>query len=166
MGSPFTITLASIFMWHWEQKLVEQQIASNELQGRQAVLHRVYDSLLLSLAIIFFQIRYIDDIFLTSNDSIERLQQMLNNANDSHPDIKLTYEIRNCISFLDLQIQNIDGQLQTSVQHKDPPEPYILPFKSDHLRHIYENIIHTQLLRDVRYCSTLQEFNYKQRTNY
>ena len=34
MGSPFTLTLANIFMWHWEQKLVEQQIASNELYGR------------------------------------------------------------------------------------------------------------------------------------
>ena len=34
VGSPFTLTLANIFMWHWEQKLVEQQIASNELYGR------------------------------------------------------------------------------------------------------------------------------------
>ena len=88
---------------------------------------------------------------------------MLNSANDSHPDIKLTYEISNSISFLDLQIQNIDDQLQTSVHHKDSAEPYILPFKSDHPRHIYENIINTQLLRAVRYCSTLQEFNREQR---
>ena len=34
MGSPFTLTLANIFMWHWEQKLVQQQIISNELYGR------------------------------------------------------------------------------------------------------------------------------------
>jgi hypothetical protein len=34
MGSPFTLTLANIFMWHWEQKLVEQQRNSNELYGR------------------------------------------------------------------------------------------------------------------------------------
>ncbi|CAM4848967.1 unnamed protein product [Rotaria magnacalcarata] len=34
MGSPFTLTLANIFMWHWEQKLVEKQKASNELYGR------------------------------------------------------------------------------------------------------------------------------------
>ena len=88
---------------------------------------------------------------------------MLNSANDAHPDIKLTYEISNSISFLDLQIQNIDGQLQTSVHHKDSAEPYILPFNSDYLRHIYENIINTQLLRAVRYCFTLQEFNREQR---
>jgi hypothetical protein len=34
MGSPFTLTLANIFMWDWEQELVEQQRNSNELYGR------------------------------------------------------------------------------------------------------------------------------------
>jgi hypothetical protein len=34
MGSPFTLTLANIFMWDCEQKLVEHQRNSNELYGR------------------------------------------------------------------------------------------------------------------------------------
>lgn len=34
MGSPFTLTLANIFMWNWEQELVKQQKLSNELYGR------------------------------------------------------------------------------------------------------------------------------------
>jgi hypothetical protein len=34
MGSPFTLTLANIFMWHWEHKLVDHQRNSNELYGR------------------------------------------------------------------------------------------------------------------------------------
>ena len=34
MGSAFTLTLANIFMWHWEQKLIEHQRNSNELYGR------------------------------------------------------------------------------------------------------------------------------------
>jgi hypothetical protein len=33
MGSPFNLTLANTFMWHWEQKLVDQQRNSNELYG-------------------------------------------------------------------------------------------------------------------------------------
>ncbi|CAF1526878.1 unnamed protein product, partial [Rotaria magnacalcarata] len=90
MGSPFTLTLANIFMWHWEQKLVRRQIQGNELYGR-----------------------YIDDIFLTWKEPIEQLTQVLKEANDSHPDIKITYEISQCTSFLDLRIQNTDGQLQT-----------------------------------------------------
>ncbi|CAF4338821.1 unnamed protein product [Rotaria magnacalcarata] len=133
MGSPFTLTLANIFMWHWEQKLVRRQIQGNELYGR-----------------------YIDDIFLTWKEPIEQLTQVLKEANDSHPDIKITYEISQCTSFLDLRIQNTDGQLQTSVHHKVSSEPYTLPFKSDHPHHTFENIINTQLLRAARYCSTLE----------
>ena len=34
MGSAFTLTLANIFMWDWEQKLIENQRNSNELYGR------------------------------------------------------------------------------------------------------------------------------------
>ena len=34
MGSPFTLTLANIFMWKWQQPLVRRQIAANEIYGR------------------------------------------------------------------------------------------------------------------------------------
>ncbi|CAF2153618.1 unnamed protein product [Rotaria magnacalcarata] len=101
-------------------------------------------------------LRHIDDIFLTWNEPLEQLTQVLKEANDSHPDIKITYEISQCTSLLDLRIQNTDGQLQTSVHHKVSSEPYILSFKSDHPHHAFENIINTQLLRAVRYCSTLE----------
>ncbi|CAF0911704.1 unnamed protein product [Rotaria sordida] len=140
MGSPFTLTLANIFMWYWEKKLVNKQKESNELYGR-----------------------YIDDIFLTTNDSIEQVQQMLNEADNYHPDIKLIYEISNSVSFLDLQIENVNGQLQTSVHHKHSAEPYLLPFKSDHPHHLFGNNITTALLRTIRYCSTLEAFNREQR---
>jgi hypothetical protein len=34
MRSPFTLTLANIFMWDWEQESVENQRNSNKLYGR------------------------------------------------------------------------------------------------------------------------------------
>jgi hypothetical protein len=34
MGSAFTLTLANIFMWKWEKKLVDRQEALNEIYGR------------------------------------------------------------------------------------------------------------------------------------
>ena len=34
MGSPFTLTLANIFMWHWEKTLVDHQRSANEFYGR------------------------------------------------------------------------------------------------------------------------------------
>jgi len=34
MGSALTLTLANIFMWKWETKLVEDQNTTNEFYGR------------------------------------------------------------------------------------------------------------------------------------
>ncbi|CAF1197736.1 unnamed protein product [Didymodactylos carnosus] len=34
MGSPFTLTLANIFMWHWEQRWIHRQKKREEIYGR------------------------------------------------------------------------------------------------------------------------------------
>ena len=34
MGSSFTLTLANIFMWHWQQKFVLEQATTGEFYGR------------------------------------------------------------------------------------------------------------------------------------
>ncbi|CAF1366004.1 unnamed protein product [Adineta ricciae] len=140
MGSPFTLTLANIFMWHWEQKLVQEQRTSNELYGR-----------------------YIDDIIFTSNDSADKVKQKLQDANNYHPNIKLTSTTDKTVSFLDVQIQNNVDNLITSVYHKEATEPYVVPFQSDHPRHVFVNIVECALLRAVRYSSTLDQFNTERR---
>lgn len=106
---------------------------------------------------------YIDDVFLTSNASIERLTQILGDANNYHPNIKLSHQIGNSVSFLDLKITNDNGNFITSVHHKDAAEPYVVPFQSDHPRHIFENLIQVALLRALRYSSTLKQFNEERR---
>ena len=83
---------------------------------------------------------------------------MLEIANRRHPNIKLTYEIHSMISFLDVSIEKKDDHLITSVYHKSASEPYVVPFRSDHPRHVFANIIRGALLRAVRYSSTLQQF--------
>lgn len=100
---------------------------------------------------------------MTSNESIESLQRMLNDANYYHPNIKLTYEIGDKANFLDLHIKNTGQLIATSVHHKDAAEPYVLPFKSDHPRHAFGNVISTALSRALRYSSTLQQFNHERR---
>ncbi|CAF1507917.1 unnamed protein product [Didymodactylos carnosus] len=108
MGSPFTLTLANIFMWHWERQFVEHQRQKNELYGR-----------------------YIDDIFFTSDDSIDEINRMLNEANSRHPNIKITSPISNPTSFLDVQVENVNGkQLLTSVYHKEAAEPCLYSITS------------------------------------
>ena len=59
--------------------------------------------------------RYIDDIFLTSNEPLESINAMLNEVNSSHPNIKLTRQIGKSLPFLDVLIENKSGILTTSV---------------------------------------------------
>jgi hypothetical protein len=68
------------------------------------------------------------------------------------------------VSFLDVFLENKNDVLATSVYHKEAAEPYIVPFNSDHPRHIFKNIIDTALLRAMRSSSTLAAFNKEQRS--
>ncbi len=108
--------------------------------------------------------RYIVDIFFTSNESLETIKQMLDEANQFHPNIKLVRQLGTSASFFDLYIENKNGTLVTSVYHKEAAEPYIVPFKSDHPRHIFKNVIDGALKRVVLYSSTLATFNEERRS--
>ncbi|CAF3307308.1 unnamed protein product [Rotaria socialis] len=135
MGSAFTLTLANILMWKWQKQLVHRLEVSNEIYGR-----------------------YVDDIFFTSNDSLECIDQMLDEANNFHPNIKLGRQIGRSVPFLDVLIENRKGTLTTSVYHKEAAEPYVVPFGSDHPGHVFRNTVDTAITRAVRYSTTLFEF--------
>jgi hypothetical protein len=107
---------------------------------------------------------YIDDIFFTSNESIEKINQMLDEVNNLHPNIKLVRQLGTSLSFLDLFIENNNGTLVTSVFHKQAAEPYLVPFKSDHPRQIFKNVIDAALKRAVRYSSTPSAFHAEHRS--
>jgi hypothetical protein len=76
---------------------------------------------------------------------------MLDEANQVHPNIKLVHQLGTTVSFLDVNIENKNGTLATSVYHKEASEPYVVPFKSDHPRHIFKSAIHGALMRAIRY---------------
>ncbi|CAF1398943.1 unnamed protein product, partial [Adineta steineri] len=141
MGSSFTLTLANIFMWKWQRELVRQQDITCEFYGR-----------------------YIDDIFMTWNRSEHELRKLLDQAYTWHPNIKLDYKISQSLSFLDFLLTNNNGILSTSDYHKPNAKPYVVPFNSDHPRHVFVNIIQTLLTRAVRYSSTFETFNYERRS--
>ncbi|CAF4698981.1 unnamed protein product [Rotaria socialis] len=67
------------------------------------------------------------------------------------------------LPFLDVLLTNINGTLSTSVYHKPAAEPYVVPFISDHPRHVFENIVQTSLRRAIKYSSTFQLFNDERR---
>ncbi len=46
--------------------------------------------------------------------------------------------------------------------HKPAAEPYIVPFLSDHPRHVHRNTIKGALFRAVRLCSDVDDFDKEQ----
>jgi hypothetical protein len=135
MGSPLTLTIANCYMFFFEQDIVRQISNSGGLY-----------------------LRYIDDIFLIINWPLRHLLKQVDRWNKFDPNIKLSANTSLHVDFLDLHIENRDGQLFTTVFHKPSYEPYYLPFISVHPRHMKQNIPCTMLLRAIRYCSTFKAY--------
>ena len=91
------------------------------------------------------------------------LEKILHGANHWHPNIKLVAAMGTCVTFLDVRIENSDGQIFTSVHHKESTEPYIIPFKSDHPRHVFRNIVRGAVARAATYSTTLNAFDIERR---
>ena len=136
MGSPFTMTLANIYMLKWEEQLIEHQQLHKELY-----------------------LRYIDDVFMTTNLPLNQIYTLLDQANNKDPNISITLSVAARLDYLDVNVNNKQGQLQTTVFHKSAAEPYVVPFRSDHPRHVHRNIIRGALYRAVRVCSNVNDFN-------
>lgn len=94
-----------------------------------------------------------DDIFMTTNKTMEEINHQLQKAKDKDINIKIDPKIGTSVHFLDVTITNENGHLRTSIYHKSTAEPYILPYTSDHPRHIHRNIPYAALLRAARICS-------------
>lgn len=101
---------------------------------------------------------------MTFNEQLHILNEMLDEAQKQHTNIKFVHQIGQSLPFLDVFVTNNTGLLTTSVYHKPAAEPYIVPFKSDHPRHIFKNIIDTALIRAIRYSTTLDVFNQERRS--
>ena len=135
MGSPLTLTMANCYMFFFEQSIRRQINNSNGLY-----------------------LRYIDDIFLVINWPKRHLLKEIERWNTFDTNIKLQANADFFTNFLDLSIENEEGQLITKVHHKPSYEPYYLPFSSVHPTHMKKNIPFAMLLRAIRYCSTFQLF--------
>ena len=103
-------------------------------------------------------VRYIDDIFMTTNQPVDNITAELQRAVNKDPNIVINYRMNKTVDFLDVNIMNQRGQLRTTVYHKPAAEPYILPYTSDHPRHIHRNIPYAALLRAIRIISHLDDF--------
>jgi hypothetical protein len=96
---------------------------------------------------------------MTSNESLDTIKELLDREDKKDVNIGINYSVHQSMEFLDVFIENNQGQLRTSVYRKPAAEPYILPYTSDHPRHIHSNTIYTALLRAIRLSSDVQTFN-------
>ena len=133
MGSPLTLTIANCYMFFFERDIVKQLNNSGGLY-----------------------LRYIDDIFLVINWPQRHLRKQIDKWNTIDENMKLNAHIGSSTNFLDLFMENKDGQLITKVFHKPSYEPYYLPFHSIHPLHMKKNIPFAMLLRAIRYSSSFQ----------
>lgn len=103
--------------------------------------------------------RYIDDIFMTTNETLDTIRIRIKRAAQKYVNIKINYFIDSSVNFLDVAIMNDHGQLKMTVYHKPAAEHFVLPYQSEHPRHIHVNIPYAAVLRAARICSDLEDFN-------
>src|SRR4051794_15867654 len=96
---------------------------------------------------------------MTTNQTNKEINGELENARHKDMNIKIEATISTSVHFLDVIITNGNRQLRTSIFHKPTAEPYILPYASDHPRHIHRNIPYATLLCAARICSHVDDFN-------
>ncbi|CAF3719517.1 unnamed protein product, partial [Rotaria sp. Silwood1] len=141
-GSSLTIPLVYIYLFYWQQNLLEDLINKNE---------------------VFF--RYRDEAFITWNRSEDELRTLLAMANSqfSQPIWNIT-DIGSTIHFRDILITNNNGLLQTSVYHEQAFEPIMLESSfQDILQPAIKQDtwkwLRAAFLKAVRYCSDNNIFN-------
>ncbi|CAF2934840.1 unnamed protein product [Rotaria sp. Silwood2] len=95
---------------------------------------------------------------MTTNLSKDEILKVLDETIKTDSNIKITTTISQSLDYLNVTIQDNNGDLKTSIYHKSASEPYILPYESDHPRDVHVNIINNALLRAARMCSTVEDF--------
>ena len=92
-------------------------------------------------------LRYLDDGFMTTNLPRATMLLELERAKAKDINIGITYSIGTSVDYLDVAIENRDGQLNTSVFHKPAAEPcvltlitsgYPLKFINNHFRRFFQ----------------------------
>ena len=96
---------------------------------------------------------------MTTNQTVDEIKTELERAANKDVNIKIVYQIDISVDFLDVTVRNENSHLRTTIHHKSAAEPYILPFTPTHPRHIHRNIPYGALLRAVRICSNIRDFN-------
>lgn len=115
MGSPLSPLLADLFMDHFETNYI---LNNNNFKDK-----------------IIYYYRYVDDVLMLWNDSLDNAYLFLNHLNSLHNKIKFTMEIENLnktINFLDLTINNVQNKHSFQIYRKPTHTGLIINNTSQH----------------------------------
>ena len=98
--------------------------------------------------------RFIDDIFIIWTEGEEKLEEFINYLNNAHETIKFTSKwSKERIEFLDVEVINESGKLETDVYVKPTDSHQYLHYSSCHPSGCKKSIPYAQAMRLRRICS-------------
>jgi hypothetical protein len=141
MGTSVAPTIANIYMWELENNLFSKL---NNINSK-LIPKKYY--------------RYLDDIFVIWDQSLEELINFRDIFNSMDPNIKLTmsYDF-NTIDYLDLIIYKNNNKINFKVHQKILNKYLYIPYNSNHPKHIYKGVIKTELIRYIRNSSKICDY--------
>ena len=132
---PLSDTLSNIYLFEW-QKIIGQEVDRSEgFFGR----HR-------------------DQLFFTWNGSNQTLRTHLQSITTKHPNVHVQTSSGTSVQFMDVYIENRNGELFTRVHQELTKQRYTLPYVSGHPKWNYANWFRAALIRAVCCCSSIDDF--------
>ncbi|XP_053391470.1 uncharacterized protein LOC128554246 [Mercenaria mercenaria] len=106
-------------------------------------------------------LRFLDDIFMIWNHSLEELESFIDDLNKFHPNIKFTTTIsESTVSFLDVQVsKNKSLGTDTDIYVKETNTHQYLDYTSCHPKQCKDGIPYSQAKRYRRIISNDEKFN-------
>jgi hypothetical protein len=142
MGTPIAPTLANIFMTQLEEEFLNTQ-------EHKPIVYK----------------RYIDDIFIIWDQSLEDFNTFMQAYNNFHPTIKFEHNIsENTVDYLDLTIykgNNFEqsGKLETKTHIKNTNTFQYIHYDSHHPSATKLSVLKSELTRYRNQCSQIQDYN-------
>jgi len=76
--------------------------------------------------------RFRDDIFIFSNSNKENILYFITALSTMHPEIKLEFQHKDLLPYLDVLVKCGDTKLITTAYYNPTDSPFYLPYSSDH----------------------------------
>ena len=138
MGQKMAPTYTNIFMWNFEEYLLDNCTDKP-----------------------FLYLRYIDDIFVIWRHDEDKLEQFHAYVNSIHPNINLTLTSSAFyIPKIDVSVSFDGTNIHTSIFAKSTDRYGYLHYKCFHPIHIKKSIVYSQFIRYERICSDKLTFEY------